>query len=86
MLSVVYKELFTTIPFKSYWMCLTGGWLVKYYKYIYQGLPSLYLKFYYPGAILKQVSFRPDICNNYCLLLGLEHVKYFIKDSLVFLP
>jgi hypothetical protein len=67
-------------------MCLTGRQLAKYYKYIYWGLPSLYPKSYYLGAVPKQVLFRPDIHNNYYLLLGLEHVKYFIKNSLVSLP
>ena len=85
-LSVAYKELLTAIPFKSYQIYLTGKQLVKYYKYICQGLPSLYLKSYRPGAILKQVSFRLDIYNDYYLLLDLKHIKCFIKDSLVSLP
>ena len=62
------------------------GRLAECYKYIYQGLPSLYLRSYYLGAVLKQVSFRSDIYNNYYLSLGLEHIKCFIGDSLVSLP
>jgi len=85
-LSIVYKELLTTILFKSYRMCLMGGQLVECYKYIYWGLPSLYLRSYYLGANLKQVLFGPDIYNNYYLLLGLEHIKCFIRDGLVSLP
>ena len=33
--SVAYKELFTTIPFKNYWMCLMGKQLAEYCEYIY---------------------------------------------------
>ena len=62
--SVAYKELLTAIPFKSYRIYLTGGRLAECYKYIYQGLPSLRLRSYRLGAVLKQVSFGPDIYNN----------------------
>jgi len=84
--SIAYEELLTTIPFKSYWIYLTDGRLAECYKYIYQGLPSLYLRSYYLRAVLKQVSFRPDIQYNYYLSLGLENIKCFIKDSLVSPP
>jgi len=77
-LSIAYKELLTTILFKSYWIYLTGGQLIEYCKYICRGLPSLYLRSYYLGAVLKQVSFGPDIL--------LEYIKCFIRDSLVSLP
>ena len=86
MLSVAYKELLTTIPFKSYQMCLTGRQLTEYCEYTCQDLLSLYLRSYCPGAVPKQISFRLDIYNDYYLLLGLEHIKCFIRDSLVSLP
>jgi hypothetical protein len=84
--SIAYKELLTTILFKSYWIYLTDRRLVERYKYIYRGLPSLHPRSYRLGAVLKQVSFGPDIYNNYYLLLSLEHIKCFIRDSLVSLP
>jgi len=67
-------------------MCLTDRRLAERCEYICRGLPSLCLRFYRLGAILKQVLFGPDIYNDYYLLLGLEHIKCFIRDSLVSLP
>jgi hypothetical protein len=84
--SVAYKELLTAIPFKSYWMCLTDGRLAERCEYTCRGLPSLRPRSYRLGAVLKQVSFGPDIYNDYYLSLGLEHIKCFIRDSLVSLP
>ena len=84
--SIAYKELLTAILFKSCRIYLTGGRLVERYKYIYRGLPSLRPRSYRLGAVLKQVSFGPDIYNNYYLSLGLEYIKCFIRDSLVSLP
>ena len=78
--SIAYKELLTAILFKSYRIYLTGGRLVERCKYICRGLPSLYPRSYRLGAVLKQVSFGPDIYNN---SLGLEYIKCFIRDSLV---
>ena len=51
--SIAYKEQLTAILFKSDQIYLIDRRLVECYKYIYQGLPSLYLRSYRLGAVLK---------------------------------